>query len=242
VSETTDSPRPRVAVTTSDDRYDQIAGPLGVAGCDPVRLPCIQVTVADSDTVAQVRSQAERSDLVVLTSQRPVSIVWPDGMDGISVLAVGHSTAEVAQRAGATIVGVGAGGGLELATLLASTLASKRVLYPHASGASAATQIMLGRSAAEVAAYEIYQVGSVPPGDDQVDAAMFASPSAVAGWVSSRSLEGILVAAIGGTTSTALREHGVTPDVVPERPGFLGLIAATASASIDRLLEKEAQA
>lgn len=242
MTETADLPRPRVAVTTSGDRYDYVAGPLGVAGCAPVRLPCIQVTVADGDTVAQVRLHAARSDIVVLTSQRPVSIVWPDGMEGVAVLAVGQSTADAAQRAGATIVGVGSGGGLELATLLGATLAGKNVLYPHAGGASTATQTMLTRSAAEVAAFEIYQVDAISPGDDPVDAVMFASPSAVRGWSSSRSLEGIVIAAIGGTTSAALREHGVTPDVVPERPGFLGLVAATASASIDRLLEKEAQA
>lgn len=230
--------RPRVAVTTSRDRYDQIAGPLDVAGCQPVALPCIEIEIADDTCVDQVRAAAGSSDVVVLTSQRPVPIVWPGGMDGLSVLAVGSATADAARTAGAAIVGVGSGGGLELATLLASTVAGKRVVYPHAGGTAQAMQTMLGRSAAQVKAYEVYRVTPIAPGEDPVDAVMFASPSAVHGWISVRGLVDIVVAAIGGTTSSALRDHGITPDVVPDRPGFLGLVAATAA----HLLEGEAPA
>ncbi len=227
--------RPRVAVTTSADRYDQLAGPLDVAGCQPVELACIEVHAADQTVTEEVRAAGAAADLVVLTSQRPVAVVWPDGMDGLSVLAVGEATAKAARAAGATIIGVGTGGGLELATLLVSTIVDKRVVYPHAGGTAQAMQTLLERSAAHVTAYEVYRVAPVAPGGDPVDAVMFASPSAVHGWVSARPFTGLVVTAIGGTTSAALREHGITPDTVPDRPGFLGLVAATVS----KLREKE---
>jgi len=226
---------PRVAVTTSVDRYDQLAGPLDVAGCVPVRLPCIEIHRVDQATIAAVREAAAAADVVVLTSQRPVPTVWPDGMRGISVLAVGEATARIARDAGATIVGVGTGGGLELAALLISTTAGKKVVYPHAGGTADAMRAMLERNAQDLAAYEVYRVTSVAPPHDPVDAVMFASPSAVHGWFSARKLDDVVVAAIGGTTGAALREHGASADVVPDRPGFLGLVAATAA----RLLQKE---
>ena len=61
-------------------------------------------------------------------------------------------------------------------------------------------------------------------GDSEFDVASFASPSAVAyfaellGDGARAALRGVTVTALGETTAAALRDVGIEPDVVPERP------------------------
>lgn len=219
---------PRVAVTTTVDRYDEVAGALSVAGCEPVALPCIEVVFAEGQALDEIRVGVAHADIVVLTSQRPISLVWPDGMTGVKVLAVGDATADTARAAGASVVGIGKGGGLALAKLFGDKVAGQHVVYPHAGGGSNPVEKMLAHITASFTSFEVYRVDSVAPADDEVDAAMFASPSAVRSWAAARDFDSLITAAIGDTTASALAEHGVVPNVIPDSPGMLVLVSATA--------------
>jgi uroporphyrinogen-III synthase len=53
-----------------------------------------------------------------------------------------------------------------------------------------------------------------------------------------KSLQRMLVASIGPTTSEMLREYGITPDLEPSHPKMAALVKETAERSSDLLLEK----
>ena len=74
----------------------------------------------------------------------------------------------------------------------------------------------------------VYTTRPRPPGQESVDSALFASPSAVTGWLSARSLADVVIGAIGETTAKALFDAGHPPDVVPDDPDFEELIALLA--------------
>ena len=84
----------------------------------------------------------------------------------------------------------------------------------------------LRAAGAEVVAESVYETVPIAPASDTVDVAIFGSPSAVEGWCRSRSLDGLVVGAIGATTAAALTHRGHPSDVVPERPSFENLVKA----------------
>ena len=88
---------------------------------------------------------------------------------------------------------------------------------------------MLRAEAARVIAAPAYETVPLAPADDPVDAVIFGSPSALAGWLSSRDLSATAVAAMGSTTAEALRGAGREPDVVPSEPGAAAVVAALAA-------------
>lgn len=217
----------RVAVTTAPGATAQrVAGLLRDAGLEPVLLPCIRVVPAEAETLARLRAAAETAEWIVVTSRRAVEHVWPGG--GMppqpSVAAVGAHTAEAVRAAGGRPEIVGAGGAAELRDALVSRLAGSRVVFPHAHAADPAMAVMLAGVAADVVALPAYHTEPVAPGDDPVDAALFGSPSAVAGWTSGRPLTGLVAAALGETTAAALAAAGHPADLMPSRPGYDQLV------------------
>ena len=80
----------------------------------------------------------------------------------------------------------------------------------------------------DVYAEPAYTTVPIACADTKVDAAIFGSPSAVDGWLIRRHLDGMVVAAMGQKTATALRVRGVDDPVVPDRPGFDAVVDALA--------------
>jgi len=220
----------RVAVTTSADRAPAVAAELAHAGLEPVVLPCIRVEPAAATVLADARRRAAAADFTVLTSARAVRLLWPDGMPPLRVAAVGEATAAEARRAGGTVEVVGPGGGEALAAVLAPAVAGRRVAVLRAAEPAFDLAAALAAAGAAVADLAVYTTAPVGPAADPVDAAAFASPSAVDGWFRTRTLAGILAGAIGETTRRALADRGAVDVVVAAEPRTAALARALAAA------------
>lgn len=217
----------RVAVTTTADAAPRAAEPLIAHGLTPVMLPCISISPGSPAVLAELREEASRADLIVVTSARAVRITWPDGdMPATPVAAVGTATAEAVLDAGGVVRVAGSGGASELVAELDVT--GLRIVFPHARSADPATDAELERMGASVFAATAYDTIPIAPNDDKVDAAIFGSPSAVDGWLLRRHLDGLVIGAMGPTTASALRVRGVEDPVLPDTPGFEALVAALA--------------
>lgn len=218
---------PRVAVTTAVDRAPIVARALHRHGLKPVLLPCIEVVPAPEETLAAARSAAGIADWVLLTSPRAVCITWPSGlMPDVPVAAVGAATAEEAARAGGRVELVGEAGAVAMVEELAPMVKESVLAFPHARGARRSTFAGLEEAGARLVATAVYETVPVRPDDEPVDAVIFGSPSAVAGWAMSRTMDEAVLAVIGETTRRALAELGQRADVAPETPGIEQLVAA----------------
>lgn len=218
----------RVAVTTAADRSERVAAAMRRHGLEPVVLPCIGVIPADDTVIGPLREEAIHADWILLTSARAVEVVWPrGGMPTTPVAAVGHATAEAASEAGGSIALVGGGGVFDLLPALGP--GPGLVIAPHAAGTDPEVFMALSDAGWEILEGDVYETVPAAPDDDPVDAAAFASPSAVEGWCSARPLDGIVVGAIGATTAAALSVRGRPPDVVADTPSHTRLAAALAA-------------
>jgi uroporphyrinogen-III synthase len=229
-------------VTTAIDNADRIAKALEAVGLEPVRLPCIRVVRSSPEALDTIRTAAPRADWIVCTSRRAVATVWPDG--GMPphprVAAVGRATADAVVAAGGSVAAVGTGGASAVRDLLRGRVKGQLVVFPHARAADPLTIEMLEREGATVIAVPAYDTVPMSPAHDRVEAVILGSPSAVNGWMSSRDLTGLLVAAIGETTATAIRALGIDPAVVPAKPGVDAVVDALA-AHIHRTREESHQ-
>jgi uroporphyrinogen-III synthase len=215
----------RVAITTSRDRIPALAAEFATRGMEPVALPCVAIEIADAEQLAAARQAVNGADTLLLTSPRTPAILW-DGTrpPELPVVAVGPATAAAAAAHGLTVEAVGTGGLVDVV----SHLSGRHVFFPRAEATPTNALEAAAEAAASLTAPVVYRTVPQAPGDDPVDAVAFTSPTAVRGWLLSRSLEGLVVAAIGETTATALRTAGTQPDVVPPRPGFAALAQAVA--------------
>lgn len=212
-----------VAVTAPAPGADRLADEVRRRGHRPVLLPTVAIVPAEAPQLARARAEAAAADLVVLTSARTVEVVWAGrGMDGLAVAAVGPATAAAAEAAGATVVARGKMGGATLAAAIGDRARDRLVAIPHAEGADLVPFAGLG--AARVDATPVYAARPGPPGADPVDAVLFASPSAVAGWLTARPVDDLVVGVIGPTTAAAARQAGAAP-VVAVSPSFPDLAA-----------------
>lgn len=220
----------RIALTTTPDRAARLVSLCDEHWLEPVGLPCIEFVPADEEVLDQARRRVAQADWLVVTSPRSIAALWPNGeMPDIPVAAVGPATAQSVTNAGGRPVFVGDGGADELIDLITERLGGVSVVFPHAEGVGATTIKALESAGASVDARTVYEIRSVAPANDAVDAVAFGSPTAVHGWLLSRDLEGLVVGAIGKTTAGALEEFGVTVDVEPSHPSFEELIAAMAA-------------
>ena len=151
----------------------------------------------------------------------------------VRLAAVGPATAErLARRVREPDLVPAEAKGEALAAALGPHVRGRRVLLPRPAEGRPETVDGLVAAGAELVAVEAYRTVPAPPeaiaplGDwlerGEVDAVAFASPSAVDAVVrglGSRAalLSRALLAAIGPTTSEALRRHGCPPGVQPER-------------------------
>ncbi len=219
----------RVAITTTEDRFDDVAASFEEHGLRPVLLPCIRVRPASDDVLASVKVEIASVGDVMVSSARAIEVLWPEAATLVGdFYVVGPATAAEVERRGGTVRVEGAAGLAELARSLVP-LGLRRLVFPHAGGTDLESIEPLVSSGVDVVSSVVYNTDRCSPADDEVDAVAFASPSAVEGWLSARSLDGLLVAAIGPTTAAALLRQGVSVDVVPSRPGHADLAAALAA-------------
>ncbi len=217
----------RVAVTTAADTAPKVARLLYRDGLEPVMLLCIRIVAAPIEALERLRSAARDADWIVVTSPRAVRVTWPEGgMPPLPVAAVGAEAASAATLAGGRVEVAGEAGAASLLESLHRLVSGKRVAFPHVRNADPATAAGLRAAGAQVVAESVYETIPIPPASDPVDVAIFGSPSAVEGWCRSRSLDGLVIGAIGATTATALINRDHPPDVIPGRPGFENLVKA----------------
>lgn len=216
-----------LAITT--DRFEVVAPAYADVGLDPVPLPCIRAESAAEAVLEEARRAALGADLLIVTSARTVELLWPQSpMPPVEVAAVGETTAAaIALRGGRTVL-VGRSGLAALTEAAADRLASTRVVFPHGSGADAAALTALRIQARHLLEFDVYVTVPVAPGRTTVEAVVFASPSAVNGWLLSRDLRGLVVGVIGPTTCKTVSGHR-PPDVVAPDPSHQALARAMAS-------------
>lgn len=226
---------PRVAITTTAERGQDLAEVMRRFGCEPVALPCIETRPEASWTLEKARAEAKQSDWLLITSPRTITTLWPGGgMPPAKAAVVGAATRDTVQAAGGEVAAVGRSGLAELLDKWASSVTGQTVFFPHVSTFDLTRLRPLEEKGARVVTTAVYETNSIPPRSDPVDAAMFASPSAVAGWILSRTLQDLVIAAIGETTADSLTDRGHPPHVIPPHPDFEMLIDLTARHLRDR--------
>lgn len=226
---------PRLALTTTLERSSALADSLRRRGIEPVSLPCIEIVAAVEPVLESARQASERCDLLVLTSRRVVEVLWPAGnMPPVNVAAVGVATAAAAEESGGSVGVVGPGGGADLVAGIGHLVRDKDVVFPHAAGADPSLVEQLRSAGARVTAHTVYETRPLAPAMDEVEAVVFGSPTAVEGWLLTRTLDNLVVGAIGDTTAQALARRGATSHVIPATPSFDRLLDLVAEELTDR--------
>lgn len=214
----------RVAITT--DRFDSVSPAYALRGLEPVPLPCLRVEPAGDDALTDAREAAADADLLVVTSPRTVSLLWPEQeMPEVEVAAVGESTAAAVARSGGRVVAAGRSGLMGLIEIVADRLRESRVVFPHAGGSDLAASQRLRQLTSHLEEHVVYRTVPVAPDTTGVEAVSFASPSAVQGWLVTRDLRDLVVGVIGKTTGAAVARIR-PPDVVATRPSHQALALA----------------
>jgi uroporphyrinogen-III synthase len=217
----------RVAITT--DRFRDTASGYVLAGLSPVSVPCIRFEPEPPGTIDEARSAAAEAGLLLITSPRVVSVLWPrGGMPAVETAAVGPSTAAAIIEAGGQVRVVGDSGLSRLIDAVADRLQDCQVMVARAAGSDSVAMDLLRELAPNLADHVVYRVTPTAASNVEVDAAAFASPSAVDGWCLTRSLDDVVVGAIGKTTARAIARHR-EPDVVATRPSHLSLARTIAN-------------
>ncbi len=148
---------------------------------------------------------------------------------------------EDVQAPAITIVGDVAG--LDLSWLADGPLAGRTIAVTRArpqASALAERLRALGANVVEAPAIRIEPLDAAVPDLAGYDLLCLTSPNGVARLFElvrdARALAGPVIAAIGPGTAAALREHGVEPDVIPERAVAEGLVEALAGVDVGRAL------
>jgi uroporphyrinogen-III synthase len=218
-----------VAVTTSSDRAAAAAIPFTLAGTSPISLPCIEIVPVTHDYLEEARAGAIIADLIIVSSRRTLDILWPDGpLPTTDFAVVGRVTAREVEKRGGAVALVGSGGSDLLADALAGRVAGKSVIWPHARGADPRPLNRIRAGSTSFMAPVIYESVPKQPAATPVDVVTFASPSAVAGWQLSRSLQGVTIAVIGETTRAAVDEAGAPVAVIASEPTYQSLANSVA--------------
>jgi uroporphyrinogen-III synthase len=120
---------------------------------------------------------------------------------------------------------IGRSGLLDLVEAIAERARRARVVFPHAGGTDLAATTRLREVAGAIEEHVVYRTAPFPALTTAVEAAAFASPSAVQGWLMTRNLDEVVVGVIGQTTEAAVARHR-PPDIVAPRPAHKSLAAA----------------
>jgi len=218
----------RLGLTSTPDRIRGLMPGASRLGFDPVPLPCIRIDAIPGGC-ERVVTASSRADALIVSSARAVALLAHVGLPSLPILAVGLETATAVEDAGGTVAWAGSGGIHDLARDAQQLIGGKVVVLAGASSTTRESATTLEMAGCSVVPVDLYTTVPIAPPNDPVDAVVFGSPTAVTGWLFSRELSGLIVGAIGSTTAESLRGHGIEPDAVPDRPGFMNTIEQVAA-------------
>ncbi len=246
----------RVLVTRTPEQSGEMASALRAAGAEPVLRPMVKLTAPENTRdLDEALGRLAEYDGLIFTSANAVrffaararELGVDSAFQGLEarVLCVGPQSARAALEAGLGVhlTGGGVGDAEAFVAELIETFspAGRRFLIPRSSIAREVVPDGLRAAGAVVDCVEAYR--NLAPEVDaaeleaelvagDLDVLSFASPSAVEnffallGDAGRRAVSRTVVAAVGRTTSRALEREGVTPQVVPLRPGGLEMVEA----------------
>ena len=233
---------PRVLLTRSEDDCADWAERLEQRGAQPVSLPCIHCTVVDTPELrAALAAAVPTADWLAFTSRRGVEAfatlhAAPLGQGKVAV--VGATTAAAARARLGRVDLIGRDG---TAASLAATLVSDgdlarhpRVLLAVAANAGDVLERTLEGVGAHCTRFDVYRTVPAPPGATKramsslgADNVLFASPTAVTGFVQQVSMDvAVNVYTIGPSTTAAAHAHGLRVTAEAREPSLEGILEA----------------
>jgi len=246
----------RVLVTRPEGQTLALSAAIRALGGEAVEIPTVRIAPPESS--ADLDAALERIDeydvLLLASSNGARAVAARAGALGMSldraglrVGCVGPRTAEAAERLGipAHIVPARADGeGLAEAVVTALEPRGRRFLLPRSEIGRDLLPDAIRAAGGEVDTVVAYRTVGADTGREhlaaelesgRLDALTFTSPStvehflAMLGPSARAAVARCVVAALGATTAAALRERGLAPQVVPERPDVSALASALAS-------------
>jgi uroporphyrinogen-III synthase len=232
----------RVILTRSAEDCDEWAAQLIRAGAEPIVYPCITAEIIDTPALrAALAAGAAGADWLVVTSRRGVdafAALHPAPLrSAVRIAAVGLATGEAARLRLGRIDHVGAGTAAALGDTLpadARFAAGARCLLALAANASAELERRLAAAGAVCTRCDVYR--TIPAAAHspkqrlsalRADKIVFASPSAVEGFVNQIEVDApIRVVTIGHSTSAGARAHGLVVAAEAREPSLEGLMEA----------------
>jgi uroporphyrinogen-III synthase len=232
--------QPRVLITRSEDDCADWAERFAALGATAVSLPCIHCERLDTAELrAAAASSAATSDWLVFTSRRGVEAFAaletapPRGR----IATVGESTAAAARELIGRADLTGRGTAQELATELVEhgdLTHHPRVGLLLAANAGDVLERALRAAGASVGRLDVYRTIPAPAAAAKramsslgADNVLFASPSAVTGFVHQVALDvPVSVFTIGPSTTAAARAAGLGVTAEAREPSFEGLLEA----------------
>lgn len=230
-----DGRRTRVLLTRSADDNADWARQLRARGFEPVE--CDSLVESRLDVRAALSRELERSDWIAFTSRRSIDALHdlaPRLPARVRLAAVGPATEErLRDRFERCDCVSRAGSAADLGTELVR-LGAKYVVVAAARGGLLDVERALtaaGRAAVRIELYEMLpNAAPLEPAVQDVEAAFFASPSAVQAFTARGSLPANCIAiSIGPTTSAALRAAGLTVHAESRTRDLDGMITALTS-------------
>ncbi|HEX7005450.1 MAG TPA: uroporphyrinogen-III synthase [Trueperaceae bacterium] len=203
--------RPRVALTHSAGRLDDLAALLEERGFEVVRSPLVETVPRTDERTAAAAATLMSLPWLLITSRSTVEAIEELGgfAEGPLIGAVGPATAAALQEVGAMVTFVATPNnarGLAHA-FLAHPLARGPVGLPRGNRALETLEQELGEAGFATRPLVVYDTRPQPWRGDGADALVLASPSAVEALPTEVGSRSRLVT-LGETTSAAVRSRG----------------------------------
>jgi len=233
----------RVMVTRSREDCGEWAAELERLGMEPVILPCITTRLIDTPALrAGLAAAAPRSDWLIFTSRRGVTAfasLHPRASAlKAKIAVVGSGTAETARARLGHVEHVDSGGTAAMLgdslTALPAFAPGMQCLIAVAANASTLLERKLAAAGAACPRFEVYRTYPTRPRRPKrrlsalrADTILFASPSAVEGFVNQVELDAAAdVLTMGPSTSAAARAYGLTITGEARQRSLEGLLEA----------------
>lgn len=229
----------RVAVTRPSAQAARLSRLLQVEGAVPIAMPLNHIEPLYSpDRDMRCAEALATCDWLAFTSANAVHhfVAWQGtcAQPNALVAAVGRVTAAVLESYGWRVDLVPAISSVTGLTQALGDVRGLRITHPCGEGATALSEALI-QHGARVCRIVVYRQASNPvtaAKDLMLDAALFASGSAIESWVGAKLnflYPGACVVCIGPVTAAAARQHNLTVRGVATEATDAGLIAALRS-------------
>jgi uroporphyrinogen III methyltransferase/synthase len=234
----------RIVLTRSAEDMAVWARALDAAGAVVTELPCIRSeTIADAERAAAFIAALPEADWLVFTSRRGVdafaALQAPPPGGHTRIAAVGRATAERAAAVCGRVDLVSAGTAAVLGRQLTVDprfAHGQRCVLAVAENASNELSDTLAAAGAHCLRFDLYRTIPVSSNEPKTrwsslaaEAVIFASPTAVTGFVNRIELDGDCdIYSIGPSTSAAIRKLGLKLTAEAETPSLEAIIDAIA--------------